>query len=245
MIESRGWKGYMAIRGLATWYNSSGYVSVSTLKEWYDKGWDVFPHAWNLCSEDANEAAIREDCTKSMQFMAANGFHRGTFLGSACGQYGIKCTDDIGAREIAADYKVASRGVWGSPIAYARTNDGRPPTNVTTETPSWICADWYNMHDISLSVTLAAAKNYVDEAVLLDGIQSFHAHTISDSGELGITESRFAEFLDYVKAYEQQGKLEVITFTEWLNMTLMRPGCMKAGEGGKIFINSNEYKRLY
>ena len=232
LMDAQGWKGGLHVVGQWTWnhgvHNDKTVMTVAEVREYYNKGWDVIPHNWYYSfSQNTTEDSVRMDLAAAQKWAAQCGFYRCAFIGSPMGHNGTSKNPDT--RSIAADYYVAARQRWRWDDAYnfsGHTN-GFPYASLGRNW-AWFLPDWYQIpftgwHDYA---DLDAMKAMIDKLVKCNGMRNMFTHEVKDNpGPNDISIEEWQGIVEYIAQYVAQGKLEIITLTEYLDRTLFSPTC--------------------
>ena len=225
LMDAYGWRGCLYTTCYTIYNNETGKMDLSEIQHYYNKGWDVIAHNWvTQFTAESTVAEVRQDLSAAREWMLQCGFHRSAIIGSPLGHAGTCVSAD--ARAVAAEFYVASRYRWRADALYGTSNSGFPVEGFGNGKP-WILPDYYQIsvrswHDS----TEVQNKAWIDWLVATKGFGNAFTHELKDppDEDNDITYAHFKSLCDYIKAYEAQGRLEVITLTDYLNRTLLRPG---------------------
>lgn len=186
------------------------FMSESDLSAIYTAGWDIGNHT-NTHPDDITvltEEEMRQEYLVNQDWIEDNGWLRGArhvcYPSGSYSQRLIEILQEIGVKS-------------GRTVEY-----GIQPTPV------------FNIYklkcvalgrDTALPENMARVKNEIDRAVGTGSTLFFMLHRVEENpepddggnnyGQLAIATATLTEIVDYVDAYVQQGKLDVVTISQW------------------------------
>jgi len=194
-MQPLGLKGMCFVPGAKV--GLTNQITLAQMQEMYADGWDMGNHSYThvdlttLTSEEV-VAELQND----IAYLESNGMPKGAkFLGVPFSAYNDSTM---------ADYATAN-------ITAARTGMNRLQNNVV--------ADFYQLSrkEIVATTSLATAKGYIDEVSAKSGVYLLNLHDIVDSSATATDwlTADFEALIDYIKAKQDEGILEVVTMSEW------------------------------
>jgi hypothetical protein len=214
-------------------------TTLAQLQEMDAAGWDICSHTWDTTTLDSSSTvvAVMRTLSLSQAWLVANGFHRGQ------GQFvppgnNIESVGVQGRNLVRYMYQM-SRGtnkgsqfcwdITGTATYIADTGAGAQTMShtgtVATPVNPWIPADWSQLAHVSIGSgytvdTLAEMEAVVDHAIAVGGVCLFATHGVKASPGVGdIATADLSALLAYCKLKEQSQQLDVITKTDWWNLT--------------------------
>ena len=178
--------------------STDAYMTLAQLQEMYADGWDVGNHSYtHINLTTLTSAEVVAELVADIDYLEGNGMPRGAkFLAVPFSAYNSSVMEDYATAGIIA----------------ARTGMNRIQSHVIP--------DPYQLSrkEIVETTSLATAKACIDELVAKGGSYIFNFHDIQDVADAGTTDwstANFEAFIDYIKAKQDEGILEVVTMSEW------------------------------
>lgn len=199
-MTTLGLKGTAFVPGDAAHIGAENYMTLANLQTLYADGWDISNHGLNHTdlSSLATLAEVVAEVQGCQDVLEGWGFTR-----RDCHKFFAYPNSGYNSLSI--------QGVQACGVLAARTGMPRNQKHVVS--------DFYQLsrRAIADTTTLAVAQGYVDETCLKGGVSIFNFHKIVDSSPDSVSwlTSQFEDLMDYVKAREDEGVLDVVTISEW------------------------------
>jgi len=248
-MQARGWPGteWVALGGVDV--TSPGSVigatqmTLTQLIEMYNAGWDVAhqgSYTANIFSVATTEADFRASMSKNRFLFSSLGFHRGLNIASWGGHHGI--CDDTNVPVILKELGyVSSRGVVAWSDVYPNIAWGYGPEGWTTNNV-WNPGDYYQVgSDGPNNKTVADAESMITDVVNRRTFAHLYSHQIMPDVDWvagNVKQSVWDAMIAKMDEYVASGQLIVISYTQYLAMTLFRNSSVQYGTDGSLQMKS-------
>jgi peptidoglycan/xylan/chitin deacetylase (PgdA/CDA1 family) len=198
---------YMATKGLkGTIYvikdtvGEDGHCTLAQLQEMYEAGWDLGTHGVNPLTNYATAVLQQAEIVYNQQYLVDNGWLRAkdhfAYPNGSYDDNSITALNTLGyksARTIIGRMQDTGKGLDNCLLLTTRVMGGS-------------------------SLTQATVQGYIDRATLNGGTFILYAHKIVAGAAANTNEwedSKFNGVIDYLKARQDEGLLDVVTISEW------------------------------
>lgn len=243
MLKARGWPATaFAVTGWTP--EARNVLTVSQYRELYDAGWDISSHSVDMFDGldhlNLTEDKLRADLARTKNWLLRNGFYRGSQIYSM--PWNHINTTTRNAVDLIEEFFLASRGIGYRSLTGYHMNNG-------IQASSWLPGDWLQLASFEVNSdggkTFAANyKSFFDNAIARREVLAIYCHNIEDPAKkYQVTPALWNDMINYLDDKVAADEVEIISYTDWYNRIMGRPGSVRQGFNGDVYINTGDGRR--